>query len=114
MRKLTSTNYENQKKLENTCGLPHAMEILKGRWKVNVLWSINLGFNRYGQVKKDIGFISEKMLTQRLRELEIDGLITRKDFQTIPPHVEYYLTPLGEELIPVLDKLCRWGYKMRK
>lgn len=113
MRKITSTNYENQKLLESTCGLPYAMEVLKGRWKVNVLWSMSLGLNRYGQIKKDIGIITEKMLTQRLRELESDGLITRKDFKTIPPHVEYYLTEPGKALIPVLDQLCRWGYKLQ-
>ncbi|MCL6274584.1 helix-turn-helix transcriptional regulator [Muricauda sp. 2012CJ35-5] len=113
MRKLASTNFENQKRLESLCGLPHAMEVLKGRWKVNILWSISLGNKRYGEIKKDIGFISEKMLTQRLRESEADGLIIRKDFQTIPPHVEYYLTEIGTDLIPVLDQLCKWGYKAR-
>ena len=113
MRKLNSTNYENQKTLEMSCGLTYAVELLNGRWKVNVLWSLNNGTNRYGLLKKSIPGISEKMLTQRLRDLEKEGLILRKDFKTIPPHVEYSLSQAGEELMPVLKQLCQWGTKIR-
>lgn len=113
MRKLNSTNFENQKILEMSCGLTYAVELLNGRWKVNVLWNLNNGVNRYGLLKKSIPGISEKMLTQRLRDLESEGLILRKDFKTIPPHVEYSLSEAGIELIPALKLLCNWGTKIR-
>lgn len=113
MRKLNSTNFENQKILEMSCGLTYAVELLNGRWKVNILWNLNNEVNRYGLLKKSIPGISEKMLTQRLRDLESEGLIIRKDFKTIPPHVEYSLSEAGKELIPALKLLCNWGTKIR-
>lgn len=113
MRKTNSTNFENQKALEMSCGLTYAVELLTGRWKVNILWNLNQGINRYGRLRKNIPGISEKMLTQRLRDLENDALIIRKDFKTIPPHVEYYLSEAGEELVPVLRQLCNWGSQVR-
>lgn len=113
MIKTSSTNFENQKILEMSCGLSYAVELLKGRWKVNILWNLIQGVNRYGLLKKNIPGMSEKMLTQRLKDLETEGLIIRKDFKTIPPHVEYYLSESGEKLIPVLHKLCEWGTEVR-
>lgn len=114
MRKINSTNFENQKILEMSCGLTYAVELLNGRWKVNILWSLNNGVNRYGLIKRNIPGISEKMLTQRLRDLESEGLIIRKDFKTIPPHVEYSLSEAGLDFIPVLKLLCEWGTKIRE
>lgn len=114
MRKETSTNFENQKILEMSCGLSYAVELLLGRWKVNILWNLERGVNRYGQLKKSIPGISEKMLTQRLRDMEKDGLIIREDFKTVPPHVEYYLSQAGKQLVPVLHELCQWGSSVRE
>ncbi|WP_298543990.1 helix-turn-helix domain-containing protein [uncultured Aquimarina sp.] len=114
MRKETSTNFENQQILEMSCGLTYAVELLSGRWKVNILWNLEKGINRYGRMKKNISGISEKMLTQRLRDMENDGLIIRKDFKTIPPHVEYYLSNAGKQLVPVLHQLCMWGTNVRE
>ena len=65
------------------------------------------------QLNKNIPGISQKMLTQRLRDLENDGLITRQDFKTVPPHVEYHLSEAGERLVPVLHSLCEWGKEVR-
>lgn len=113
MRKVNSTNYENQKALEASCGLTFAMILLSGRWKVNILWNINNGINRFGILKNRIPGISEKMLTQRLRDMESEGLIVRKDFNKVPPHVEYYPTEEGKQLTPILDELCNWGSKVR-
>lgn len=113
MRKMSSTNYENQKIHEDRCGLTYAMALLKGRWRINVLWAIHNGVNRYGLIRKRIPGISEKMLTQCLRELAGIGLIVRKDFKKIPPHVEYSLTKAGEELTPVLAELSNWGDDVR-
>ena len=114
MRKASSTNSENQKVLEMSCGLTYAVELLNGRWKVNILWNISQGVNRYGQLKKNIPAISEKMLTQRLKELETEGLIIRQDYKTIPPHVEYSLSESGHDLFPVLKQLCKWGNNVRE
>ena len=97
-----------------SCGPTYAVALLNGRWKVNVLWNLNNGINRYGLLKKGIPGISEKMLTQRLRDLESEGLVIRKDFKTIPPHVEYSLSKAGEALIPALKLLCNWGTKIRE
>ncbi|NRB47432.1 MAG: helix-turn-helix transcriptional regulator [Saprospiraceae bacterium] len=113
MRKLNSTNLENEKRLEDTCGLTYAMILMKGRWTINVMWRIHNGANRYGLLKKEIEGISEKMLTQRLRDLEEMGLVIRKDFQTVPPHVEYRLSSAGEAFVPVIVALCEWGDKVR-
>ncbi len=113
MIKTNSTNFENQQILEMSCGLSYAVELLKGRWKVNIIWNLVQGVNRYGLFKKSIPGISEKMLTQRLKDLEKEGLIIRKDFKTIPPHVEYYLSESGKELVPVLHQLCEWGTAVR-
>ncbi len=113
MRKTTSTNYENQKILEMSCGLSYGVELISKRWTVNILWSINNDLLRYGEIKRSIPGISEKMLTQRLRDMEFDGIILRKDFKTIPPHVEYSLTEAGSMLIPVLKGLCNWGSNVR-
>ncbi len=114
MRKENSTNLENQKILEMSCGLTYAVELLNGRWKVNVIWNLAKGINRYGQIKRNIPGISEKMLTQRLKDLEKEYLIVREDFKTVPPRVEYHLTQAGRELVPVLEKLCKWGTKIRE
>ncbi|AUP81612.1 transcriptional regulator [Flavivirga eckloniae] len=97
-----------------SCGLSYAVELLNGRWKINVLWNLAKEVHRYGQMKRNIPGISEKMLTQRLRDLEKEGLIIRKDFKTIPPHVEYHLTDSGKELIPILEQMCRWGNRIRE
>ena len=113
MRKKSSTNFQNQQILEMSCGLSYAVELLNGRWKVNILWNLDKGINRYGLLNRNIPGISEKMLTQRLKDLEVEGLIIRKDFRTIPPHVEYSLSKSGKELVPVLKQLCEWGSTVR-
>lgn len=109
MKKNSSTNFENKQDLQISCGLTFAMIMLQGRWKVNILYKIKEGANRYGLLKAAIPGISEKMLTERLREMEQEGLIIRKDFQTVPPHVEYYFTEEAKALSPILDDLCNWG-----
>lgn len=113
MRKINSTNYANEKALALHCGLTFAMSQLSGRWTINILWMLLKGVNRYGLLKNKIAGISEKMLTERLKELEQKGLIVRKDFKTIPPHVEYELSEAGLLLSPILEKLSDWGDTVR-
>ncbi len=69
---------------------------------------------RFGQLKKDLPGITNTMLTKGLRELEDDGLITRKQFNEIPPHVEYSLTEMGRDLLPVFYAIMNWGFKYDK
>jgi DNA-binding HxlR family transcriptional regulator len=85
------------------------MIMLSGRWKVNILFKIKEGTNRYGLLRTAIPGISEKMLTERLKEMEQEGLIVRKDFKTVPLHIEYYLSEETKALAPILDDLCLWG-----
>ena len=113
MRKATSTNLENEKRLEDTCGLTYAMILTKGRWTINIIWSIYQGKNRYSSIRKDIEGISEKMLTQRLNELEEVGLVYKNFCDGSPPRTEYSLSPSGIAFIPVIDALCDWGNKVR-
>ena len=113
MRKENSTNSINQRKLQDTCGLTYAMILTKGRWSVNILWRIYNGDNRYGMIKNEVEGISEKMLTQRLKDLEEMGLINREVNNELPPRIEYQLTQSGKEFIPVILALCEWGDKVR-
>ena len=93
------------------CGLDVALAIMGGKWKPLILWHVMEGKIRFGQLKRLIPGITQKMLTQQLRELEKDGLVSRKVFAEVPPRVEYSLTDFGETLKPVLDLLCLWGKK---
>ncbi|MEL7003041.1 MAG: helix-turn-helix domain-containing protein [Bacteroidota bacterium] len=113
MRKKNSTNTENEKRLKDTCGLTYAMLLIKGRWTINVMWSIHNGFNRYSLIKKDIEGISEKMLTQRLKDLEETGLIAKQDLKDAASNVTYHLTQAGNAFIPCILTLDEWGNKVR-
>ena len=86
-----------------------ALRVVGGKWKVLVLWHLRDGLKRYGQLRKLIPNVTEKMLIRQLRELEADDIITRTDFQTVPPHVEYALSEYGQSVLPILGALCHWG-----
>lgn len=108
-RKETSVNLENEKALEADCPFIFALSLMGKRWKPAILWKMMEGYYRFGDFKKQIPQISEKMLTQHLRELEADGLITRTIYAEMPPRVEYALTELGGSLQPILSELNHWG-----
>jgi DNA-binding HxlR family transcriptional regulator len=91
------------------CPVELTMDVLGGRWRTVILSRLKEGTHRYGELRRLIPGISEKMLSQRLRELEEAGLISRRDLGTVPPHVEYDLTPEGLGLAPVLQSLYDWG-----
>ncbi len=92
-----------------SCPVELTVDVIGGRWRTVILARLKEGVHRYGELRRRTPGISEKMLTQRLRELESDGLITRRDLGTVPPHVEYDLTDEGRTLIPVLQSLYDWG-----
>lgn len=101
-------------KIKNTqkyfdCPLTTAMNVIGGKWKVVILGHLSIGKKRFGELKKIICGITQKMLTQQLRELENDGLIYRKVYTQVPPKVEYSLTEFGKSLSPILQDLCIWG-----
>src|SRR5262245_24276152 len=96
------------------CGLAAALDVIGGKWKVLVLWYLSPGPRRFGQLRRLVAGISEKMLIQQLRQMEVDGIVARKGFQEIPPRVEYSLTPFGVSLTEALRPLCDWGTKHMK
>lgn len=92
-----------------TCPVEAALKAIGGRWKVIILRELFRGTMRFCELHRAIGGITQKMLTQQLRELERDGIVARKLYPQVPPKVEYSLTPLGESLQPVLDAIHHWG-----
>lgn len=98
------------------CGIGPAFAVIGGKWKALILWELRDQTRRFGELKRLVPGISEKMLIQQLRELELDDLLTRKAFPEIPPRVEYTLTPLGRSLNTALAPLADWGelYERRK
>ena len=98
------------KYIEYECPLTLTLEIIGGKWKALVMYHLRKGPLRTSEIKRSIPKITQKMLTQQLRELENDGLVMRRVYDNIPPKVEYSLTPMGETATPLLSALCAWGY----
>lgn len=94
------------------CALDVTMGYVGGKWKSVVLWYLRKDVKRFGELKKHIPGITEKMLTLQLRELEIDGIVTRKIYPEVPPKVEYSLTDFGKSLLPMLEEMAKWGRKL--
>ena len=92
-----------------SCGLDAAIEVVGGKWKPLILWALHERPHRFGELRRHLDGISEKVLIQQLRDLEADGIIYREDFREIPPKVVYSLTPLGESLNTALLPLGDWG-----
>ena len=90
------------------CPSRDLLDLIGDRWSMLILLVVGHGVRRNGEIKRHIGGISQKMLTQTLRALEANGLVTRHDFATVPPHVEYALTPLGVSLGHALGPLFQW------
>ena len=109
MPKETSTNFEN-KQLLTACPVTYTIILIGGRWKPIILWSLVPGTRCFSELRRDIGLITEKMLTQQLRELERDGLVQRQVYQEVPQKVEYSLTREGQSLQPVLEACCGGGW----
>jgi DNA-binding HxlR family transcriptional regulator len=94
---------------EVRCGLDIVLEVVGGKWKLLLLWELQDGARRFGELRRSMDGISEKVLIQQLRDLEADGIVHRQQYNEVPPKVEYSLTPLAESLIAALDPLCLWG-----
>ena len=97
------------KKGEIKCPVTGMLQLIGGKWKPIILYCLRLEKRRFGEISARIPDISRKVLTEQLKELEEDGLLTRKQFNEIPPRVEYELTELGKSLAPVLNEMEKWG-----
>jgi DNA-binding HxlR family transcriptional regulator len=93
------------------CAVDYAFQRIGGKYKGRILWVLRDGFMRYGELKRAVVGITPKMLTQTLKELEADKLVTRKVYLEVPPKVEYSLTETGKELIPFIRQMRSWGEK---
>ncbi len=91
------------------CPVETTLTLIGDKWKVLILRDLLPGTKRFGELKKSIGSVSQKVLTAQLRDMEQNGLINRKVYAEVPPRVEYSLTELGLSLKPVLDALWNWG-----
>jgi DNA-binding HxlR family transcriptional regulator len=92
-----------------TCGLDATLKVIAGKWKPLIIYFLLQGPCRYGELKRAAQGVSDKMLIQQLKELDKDGIVTRKDYREVPPRVDYTLTPLGHSLAQALVPLCNWG-----
>lgn len=99
------------KKFNNPVEL--SLDVIGGKWKMPIVWRLKEGTRRYGELRRSLPKITHKMLTQQLRELEEDEIISRKVYPEVPPKVEYSLTLLGKSVIPVIDMLREWGEEYR-
>ena len=97
------------KKLKTRCPAEITVNIIGGRWKLLILYHLFQGVKRFSELQRSVSGITQKMLTQQLRELERDGLVHREIYPQVPPKVEYSLTPLGESLRSVVDAMSHWG-----
>jgi DNA-binding HxlR family transcriptional regulator len=93
------------------CDSRQVLELIADRWSMLVIYALSNQVRRHSELKRRIGGISQKMLTQTLRSLERDGLVSRSVYDVVPPRVEYALTPLGQTLLEPLRAICRWAEK---
>ncbi len=91
------------------CPAEFTLAMIGGRWKIPIIFHLLDGRKRFTELARALNGVTQKMLTQQLREMERNGLVERKVFAQVPPRVEYSLTSLGVSLRPVVDAMCRWG-----
>lgn len=91
------------------CGLNATLRIISGKWKPLILFFLRNDPKRYGELKRSMPGVSDKVLIQQLKDLEADCVLTRTDYKEVPPRVDYTLTPLGRSLAEAIIPLCSWG-----
>lgn len=96
------------------CPVETTLMLISDRWKVLILRDLMQGTRRFGELKKSVGNISQKVLTANLRSMESCGLLSRKVYPEVPPRVEYTLTDTGYSLKPILDAMVEWGTEYQK
>ena len=96
------------------CPVEITLSLMADKWKFLIIRDLLTGTKRFGELQKSIGGVSQKVLTNNLRQMEKSGLINRKVYAEVPPKVEYSLTDLGKSLKPILDSMVNWGENYRK
>ena len=96
------------------CPVETTLTLISDKWKVLILRDLLPGTKRFGELKKSIGHVSQKVLTAQLRQMERSGLVNRKVYAEVPPKVEYSLTDVGYSLKPILDAMWTWGEEYQK
>src|ERR1051326_911818 len=99
------------KRRKTNCPAEITLTVIGGRWKTLLLYHLFDGVKRFSELQRAMSGITQKMLTQQLREMERDGLVHREVYAVVPPKVEYSLTALGQTLQPVVSAMCDWGVK---
>lgn len=94
---------------EYQCSMELTLDLIGGKWKSLILWHLGENTLRFSELRKSLPQVTQKMLTQQLRELEESGLVNRYIYTQVPPKVEYSLTATGRSLLPILATLCDWG-----
>jgi DNA-binding HxlR family transcriptional regulator len=96
------------------CSVEITLALLGNKWKVLILRELFTGTKRFGELSRGVHGISQKMLTQQLRQMEDDNLVKRKIYPEVPPRVEYSLTDIGKSLSPILDAMHKWGSRYKQ
>jgi DNA-binding HxlR family transcriptional regulator len=91
------------------CPIQATSNVISGKWKVEILWHLSFQTYRFSELRELLPGVSEKVLTAQLRQLERDGLVLRTSTHTVPPRVDYSLSPTGNELIPIMERMCDWA-----
>jgi DNA-binding HxlR family transcriptional regulator len=91
-----------------------ALEVIQGKWRIPIIISLEYGEKRFGEIQRDIPDISPKMLSQELKALEMNGIVRRTVYDSMPVVVEYALTTLGKSMKPLLNEVLKWGIHLRK
>ena len=92
------------------CPIDRTLKVIGGRWKALILYHLESAPRRFNELRRLMPGVTQRMLTQHLRELEADGIIHREVKEQVPPHVEYSFTALGRSLLPILSAMAKWGY----
>lgn len=103
-----------QSKVLPACPVETTLTLISDKWKVLILRDLLTGTKRFGELKKSVGGVSQKVLTTQLRQMEASGLLTRTVYPEVPPRVEYALTALGYSLRPILDAMQSWGERYQE
>ncbi len=93
------------------CPVQATSNVIAGKWKVLIVWHLSFAARRFAEVRDLLPGVTEKVLTDQLRQLERDGIVSRLVTSSVPPRVDYMLTAAGQELIPVMEGMCAWGTK---
>ncbi|MCJ8152636.1 helix-turn-helix transcriptional regulator [Chryseobacterium sp. SSA4.19] len=106
-------NKEKIEKSENKCELQKILDIIGGKWSMSIIYALILGKKRFKELERMIPGISTRMLVKELKNMEENGIVTRKAFATVPPTVEYSLTEKGRKLEPIINELQKWGVEYK-